>query len=218
VPGSRTWPPTRFVRFVQGYDTSVQTAQIVTDAGIAYVKALGNKSGPHPLACELVGTRLARWFGLRTFEDALLVLTEADEIPFHGGGRAEPGPAFVTRGESGQPWDGDAETLRQIDNPEDVSRLVVFDKWVLNWDRCPPDPARRPNYDNVFLSAEGAAAGRFLLKAMDHTHCLGCRTGELTQHTADIDQIRDERVYGLFPGFRPWIKEAVLRDACAALR
>jgi hypothetical protein len=217
VRPSSPWSPTRFVEFVEGYDTSAAPAQIVTDAGPAFIKALGNRGGPHLLASEWIATHLAKWFGLSTFDCALLVLQPGDVIPFIRGGQAHPGPAFVTRKEIGQTWDGCADTLAQLDNPQDITRLVLFDTWVLNWDRHPPDRTRRPNYGNVFLSMEGASPGRFLLKAMDHTHCFGCRAGELSRHVADIDVIQDERIYGLFPAFRPLLQEPVARDVCRHL-
>src|SRR3972149_3803396 len=115
------------------------TARIVTDAGPAYVKALGNSQGPHPLACELVGTQLARWFGLPTFDFAILTLDDTiDEIPFLKGGKAASGPAFVTRAAKGHVWDGSEESLQGIENREAVSWLVVFDSWVRNLVTTPP--------------------------------------------------------------------------------
>jgi hypothetical protein len=40
-----------------------------------------------------------------------------------------------------------------------IPRLVVFDTWTLNWDRCPPDgDTRRINYGNVFLTSEKASS------------------------------------------------------------
>lgn len=105
------WPPSRFRRFAKSIKSSTATVRVVTDAGPAYLKALGNPQGPHALACDLVGTALARWFGLPTFDDGLLVVEEDDEIPFSRGGRAAAGPAYVTREERGLPWAGDAESL-----------------------------------------------------------------------------------------------------------
>ena len=192
----------------------------MTDAGRAYIKALGNRQGPHALACEWVGTQLARWFGLPTFDFAILTLDDTDEIPFHRGGVAQPGPAFVSRAETGHGWGGSPEELNLLDNPEDVARLVVFDTWTLNCDRHPPDPAtRKPNYDNVFLSEGEADAGRFRLVAMDHTHCFTCGR-DLTQPVATIDRIKDERLYGLFPGFVPAVRERreVVAEAAERLR
>ena len=200
---ARSWQPTTFRRFERALASSTHPAQIVTDAGHAYIKVINNPIGPHALVREWVGTSLARWFGLPTFDFAILELDEMDEIPLHDNRRAQPGPAFVTRAVEGHPWGGRAEELKLLDNPDAISRLVVFDTWTQNPDRHPPDLAtRQPHRDNVFLSGEGAMPGRFRLIAMDHTECFftpGRR--DLTGHIATIDQIRDERVYGLFPEF-----------------
>ena len=183
------------------------TAEIVTDAGRAYIKAIGNRQGPHGLACELVGTQLARWFGLPVFDFAILKLDDADEIPLPRGCSAQPGPAFVTRAERGHPWGGSTDELSMIVNPDDIARMVVFDTWTENCDRYPPDLiVRRPNYDNVFLSEEKAPAGQLRLIAMDHTHCFTCGR-DLTQPVAHIKRTNDVRIYGLFPGFIPLVQK-----------
>jgi hypothetical protein len=194
------WQPGQFRRFEAAFDTSVGTSLVVTDAGRGYLKALGNRQGPHALACEWVGTQLADWLGLQTFDYALLRLQEDDEIPLPRGHMAREGPAFITRAESGSAWGGEASELAAVVNRDDVSGLVVFDTWTRNCDRCPPqDAGRRPNYDNVFLSADGTSAGQLRLVAMDHTHCFCCGR-ELDHHVANIDRVQDSRVYGLFPG------------------
>jgi hypothetical protein len=128
VPFGR-WQPTRFVRFEEAFDTSVGTSIVVTDAGKAYLKALGNRQGPHALVCEWVGTRLADWFGLATFDYA------------------------------------------------DVSRLI----------------------------------------AMDHTHCFTCGS-DLDASVANIETVRDPRVFGLFPAFVPLADKAVVQATCDRLR
>jgi hypothetical protein len=131
MPVIDPWRPTTFLRFEEAFDTSMGTARIVTDAGPAYIKALGNRQGPHPLACEWVATNLARWFGLPTFEFALLTIDAGiDEIPFFRGGMAASGTAFVTKATPGHTWGGSADELNDLTNPEAISRLVVFDTWV----------------------------------------------------------------------------------------
>jgi hypothetical protein len=55
------WRPTTFLRFEIALDTSMATVRLVTDAGPAYIKGLGNRQDLHPLACEGVGTQVARW-------------------------------------------------------------------------------------------------------------------------------------------------------------
>jgi hypothetical protein len=215
------WQPTTIRRFIQAFATSACTALVETDAGKGYLKALGGPEGPHTLVCEWVGTRLAKWFGLPTFDFAIISVTEADEIPFHNGGKAQVGPAFITRAESGEPWSGEEKQLEKLMNPQDISRLVVFDAWTLNCDRH-SWPAHggmgqpRINRDNVFLSEE-APQGQFLLKAMDHTHCFTCG-GELSRNLRNIDKIKDSRVFGLFPEFRKYLERVQVRQAIADLR
>ena len=96
-------------------------------------------------------------------------------------------------------------------NPRDISRLVVFDTWVLNCDRFAPHGQRKPNYNNVFLSQE-APDGYFLLKAMDHTHAFTCGR-DLTPRIATLDRIRDLDGYGLFPEFLPRLDQDAFNHA-----
>jgi hypothetical protein len=92
--------------------------------------------------------------GLPTFEFALMPIdADLDEIPFHRGGMAASGTAFVTRATAGHTWGGTTEELDNLVNPGIIFRLVIFDTWTLNCDRHPPDlTQRKPNYDNVFLA------------------------------------------------------------------
>jgi hypothetical protein len=178
---------------------------------------MGNAGGEHVLACEWVGTHLARWLGLPTFDFAIIEVATMDELPFAAGGRARPGPAFFTRAESGQPWGGRRRELRRLINPQEVGLLVLFDTWALN---CDPyfegdDGRPRINRDNVFLS-EAAPKGKLVLKAMDHTHCFTCGR-DLTDKVAGSDRVRDQRLYGLFPEFR-LLDRGVLERAAARLR
>ena len=92
---------------------------------------MGNVGGDHCLACEWVASHLAGWFKLPTFDFALFEVTDLDEIPLFRGGSAQAGPAFITRAESGEPWSGEGAQLNKLINPLDISRLVVFDTWVL---------------------------------------------------------------------------------------
>ncbi len=107
-----------------------------------------------------------------------------------------------------------------IVDPEAISWLVVFDTWIQNPDRHPPDLAtRQPHRDNVFLSGEGATPGRFRLIAMDHTECFFIPNHrDLTGHIATIEHIKDEGIYGLFPEFTPLVQMTELQAAAARLR
>ncbi len=176
---------------------------MVTDRGEAYLKALGNPEGPHALASEWVGTSLAAWLGLPTFEFAIVPVDGVIEIPLGRGGHASPGPAFATRSEKGYPWSGGPKDLARVANLNAVAGLVVLDTWIRNRDRyCCGQGHVRCHPDNVFLSAHGAPAKKLVLKAVDHTHCFS-GGGTLGPDLGRIDCIRDARVYGLFPAFRP---------------
>lgn len=211
------WQPTCFLRYIDCVESSTGVARIVTDAGEAYIKALGNREGPHALAREWVGTSLARWFGLHTFEFAMMTLTESDEIQLGHEKHALLGTAFVSKKLNGHPWSGNTRELDRLINPEDIFKLVVFDTWILNFDRYPPPGIdRKPNYDNVFLSTEGLRKNQLSLIAIDHTHCLGGQS-DLRPSIASIQNEKDERIYGLFPAFKGFLAKAQLEDVVSRL-
>ncbi len=116
-----------------------------------------------------------------------------------------PGPAFITREHSGMVWGGTTDELESLVNPEDIGKLVLFDTWTRNCDRHPPDlNQRKANRNNVFISNDGLPDGQWRLMAMDHTHCFNCGR-DLNAQLCHIDLIQDERIYGLFPEFKPLI-------------
>lgn len=216
---SPAWQPSTFLQFGDSLDTSMGTARIETDAGPAYLKALGNRQGPQPLAVELVATQLAKWFGLPVLDHAVIEIdADVDEIPLARGRAAESGPAFVTRAVTATPWGGSTDELTRVVNAEEIGRLVVFDTWLLNCDRYPPDlTVRKPNYDNVLLEVLTSKKNADLrLLAMDHTHCLTCGR-DLGAKIATIDRIKDKRLYGLFPGFVPYVRQEAVQAAVGKL-
>jgi hypothetical protein len=214
------WQPTTILRTDRALRTATDTVQVMTDAGSGYLKALGNHGSPHYLAADLIGTQLANWLGLPTFEFTIIQVTDLDEIRFLRGGTAQPGPAFITRAQSRVEWGGTEDELKQLINPEDIGKLVLFDTWTRNCDRHPPDLAQRKvNRDNVFLSNEGMPDGQLRLVAMDHTHCFNCGR-DLNAQLANIDLVQDNRLFGLFPEFKPSIRLHLpaLQDAVNKLK
>jgi len=193
------------------------TTKIKTDATFAYLKALGNRQGSHALASEFVASSLAKWFGLTVPDFAILDLPADACFPLPREARTQPGPAFVSRHAAGRTWQGSETELRDLENPTDITRLMVFDTWVRNCDRHPPDLAtRKPNYANVYL-ADTDRTGRSRLLAIDHTHCFdGGR--DLSERLADIGKMKDEATYGLFPAFAPFIDTGELHWCLSLLR
>jgi hypothetical protein len=203
------------MRFIQSFGTAAGTARIDTDGGEGYIKALGNAEGPHILACELVGSLLADWLGLPTLDFALIDVTADDEIPFYGGGIASPGPAFISRAEQGTTWGGTADELKAAHNQHDISGLVVLDTWVRNCDRYAPEGIR-VNRDNVFFVQYPGSKKEVLLKAIDFTHAFACGRA-LNRQLGFIDNVRDERIYGLFPEFTGFLNREEVRRLATRL-
>src|SRR5436309_15295437 len=73
------WLPTIVRHVDKAYRTAADTVRVTTDAGPGFLKALGNHGGPHLLAAEWLGTHLAQWLGLVTFDFALISVTPDDE-------------------------------------------------------------------------------------------------------------------------------------------
>lgn len=126
---------------------------------------------------------------------------------------------FVDNESRSKMKDGVAMLLESSVNPEDITRLVVFDTWTLNCDRCHHDlDVRKANYDNVYLSSENVEPGQRRLIAMDHGLCF-IRSGEdLTPKLAHIDKVQDEHVYGLFPEFRGRLRGDIMNASVERLR
>jgi hypothetical protein len=214
-----TWQPKRLTGVAGSANTSTGATEVTTDAGRAYIKPIGNRQGPHVLATDWVGTHLAKWFGLSTFEIAILTLLEDDVFDLPRGAKAQPGPAFISKAMDGEPWGKSTLQVENLVNPDDVTRLVVFDTWTLNCDRHYHDlTVRKPNYDNVFLSTEGVEPGKQRLIAMDHGLCFIRTAEDLTTKLNNLDKVRDEHVYGLFPAFRDQLREPIIDQCLDKLR
>lgn len=206
------WKPTKIRRVIEILPTGSEVVQVQTDDGRAYAKFLGGKEGPHVLACELIGSRLAALMGLPVFDSALLAYPGVPEITLSSGAKAQVGTAWLTRRVEGFPWGGHEDDLKLVTNRPDIAKLVLLDQWTRNCDRYRPEP-RRVNRNNVFFMREGAPEGRFILVAMDFTHIFTCG-GPLTRDLARIGLVRDETAFGLFPEFVAHMKRP---DALAAV-
>lgn len=213
-----SWGPTKVLRVWQVHPTSARTAHVQTDAGPCYLKGCENPEGPHILACELVGTRVARWFGLPTFDFAVLHLSGEDQLHFAESEEPGTGPAYVTRAETGTTWGGNARALEAVENPDVIAGLVILDTWILNCDRyrVRGNEIRR-NHRNVFLSAKSAARGRFRLVAMDHTHAFSCGAELTASKLRRIELIKSVEVFGLFPEFIGFVTPSRVEPLIAKL-
>lgn len=199
------WAPTKIHQIVQApLGTSTRPLVVGTDAGRAYTKVMGNPEGPSALACDLLGTRLARWLGLPVLDAVVLDFPEELVVDLGQGCRAQAGPALLTRAVNGRPWAGDADDLALLRNPEALAGMVVLDTWLRNLDRF-SESAKRRNLGNVFLSEEDRRGLDVL--AIDHTECVRCGR-ELTSRQLRIGEEREAEPYGLFPEFVPYVTPA----------
>jgi hypothetical protein len=204
-----SWQPTLIRRVVKAYPTGSEVVEVMTDIGPGFAKFLGGKEGPHVLACEWIGTRLAGLLGLATFDFAIFEYDGVPEIGLASGNRAAPGPVWITRKEAGFPWSGDADDLKLLANPSDLAGLVVLDTWTLNCDRhCPA----RINRNNVFFTRRENDENLTVM-AMDHTHILACGR-ELSPKLAGIDRVKSDEIYGYFPEFLPFITATSMHEFC----
>lgn len=209
------WQPTKVKRVIETLRTSTRVAKVATDEGIGFLKGMGNPAGLDSLACELVGTELARWFGLKTPPFALLRVNGV-EIPMEGYGLVQAGPAFISNEIQGVTGDGGDAFLSRLENVSDITRLIVFDTWIRNGDRYPADEQQKEavsNRDNIFFHPVG---NKFHLVIFDHSHCF--TEGTLADSLFDPFLLEDERIYGYFPEFRDYVNGPAVRAAIGRLR
>lgn len=209
----RDWQPRTIKRVIEALQTSTAPVKVATEDGNGFLKGIGNPSGLDCLACELVCGELARWLGLSTPSFAIINVGGL-RIDLAKGGPLESGPAFISREMDYIPFDGGDLMLRKMRDHAQIAKLIMFDTWVRNGDRCNPDPNLGiSNRDNLFFTPAGR---KVELIAFDHSHCF--TDGVLEQDLNDSDIIDDENVYGYFPEFTPFVGADAVRQAADRLR
>lgn len=222
-PADHVWRPTIVERAVKALTSNMGTVEVVTDKGAGYLKPLGGcNAGPHPLACEWVGSNLARWFGLPLPSFAIIEVDDiaVDMINELPNGKSETGPAFISQKiDLANPWDGTAKTLEKIENTNIIPKLVLFDMFTLNWDRCPPpnDPNhKKENQDNLLIVGDKTGKRKNRLIPIDFGECYSINR-ELNGSLANIDRIKDGRLFGLFEAFKSYITLDLIENATEQL-
>lgn len=206
------WNPKEIKRISKGsINSSTNPVIVVTDQGGGYFKAMGNKEGPQVLACEYVGTSLAKLLGIPTFDFCIFRYTGMPEIELCDGVIAELGPGFLSRAEKGNVWDGTTKQLKQIDNSDDITRLVCVDTWTMNQDRYFPrqDGRSHRHYDNLFFSM--AMRKKLTLKAFDFTHAF---TNGRDVNAKIVQKVNDRSIYGFFPEFKNFFRKEIVIQVC----
>lgn len=204
-------------RVARYFRSSTKPALVVTDAGNGYLKGAQSPAGATALISELVAAELGTLMDLDIPPFAVVRAIEIDIPMLDHHGHILP-PAFFSKHIEGVPSDGTDEFVRRLDDPNDLARLIVFDTWIRNADRCFPTEAEGVynfNRDNLLFETLGDRLYR--LAPIDHSHCIvnvQFDSAELT----DQALIRDEIVYGFFPEFRPYISAGAVAGAVQAMQ
>jgi len=90
------WQPTIVLRVIEPILSSTCVVKVATDAGIGFVKGMGNPQGNESLALELVGSELAALVGL-TVPPFAIVDIAGMTIEMFNGAALQFGPAFISR-------------------------------------------------------------------------------------------------------------------------
>ena len=201
----RTINPTRVLREIESFVSSTRVALVETDAGLGYVKGMGNPKGSNALICELVAAELAIWFGLSIPPFAVIENCEI-EIKMKDWAHSMKAPLFFSKKVDGFPRDGSAAIISKLRRPNDVAKLVVFDTWIRNTDRYSPGVA---NSDNLLTVRRGNQRN-YDLTPIDHTHCF---FELMLDASMDDAAFRDGGVYGDFPEFTPFLTRTAVGGA-----
>ena len=207
------WQPKHIERVTGVLETSTKPLRVVTDDGPAIVKYMGNQAGLDALVCELVGTELANLVGLVTPDFAVAEMPALD-LPTHPLLRIEAGPAFFSRWEEATSLSPRSTLLGNLRNPGDIAKLVTFDTWLRNKDRF-SDPADdgcgNENFDNLLLRPDKR---KVQMLVIDHTHAIAETT---LDDEIGLDWVEEQRVYGRFSQFAPFLTRRGVQVALAAI-
>ncbi|MBZ0265247.1 hypothetical protein K8I28_11310 [bacterium] len=202
TPDITSWSPSKIImveKSISGAGT--HPFEVLTDTGRGVIKVPGNPQGTDSLISEFLGTSLAKAIGLQTFPFSLLNLS-AGAFQFSRGSDSKPGHGFISKFEKGIVWDGSSRVFERLINFEDITKLLVLDTWVCNFDRYSSDIGGKEhrNYDNVFFKHQ--SSDRLQLIAMDFSFAL-------TRSTLLDVLVDDTHIYGNFPEFKPYFNDSV---------
>jgi len=209
---STNFHPQSLLRVIEGYNSSTLPCLVDTDLGKAVLKAANNPAGQSSIASEIVCGELAKWLGLNVPDFCILNDVNLN-IPLGNTGRNFETPIFGSKYQIAETRDISGKMLEKVENIQDISKLIVFDTWIRNYDRY---DARyeHENSDNYLLKQLGNSA-KYELLVIDHSHCVSLDS--LNDVTDWNNLIEDEAIYGLFPEFSPHITPVYVRAALEKL-
>lgn len=209
--------PGEIRRVVRLFPSSTRPANVITDLGGGYLKGAESPAGSSALISELIAAEIGTRMGLSIPPFAVVTGIEIDIPMLDHHGHILP-PAFFSKHIEGVPSDGTDEFIKRMEHHGDLARLIVFDTWIRNCDRCfPADGGHAYNYNRDNLLFETLGDRRYRLAPIDHSHCIvdiDFVAAELT----DEAKICDENVYGFFPEFQPYIDADAVAGAVYAMQ
>lgn len=208
--------------FIKIYGTNSQAALVETDRGEYVIKAANNKDGPPVLVAEWVGCGGATWLGIPTPDFAVVEIPTTVEVPLDDSGKnlAQSGPCFGSKLIKAFGWEGDAETLAKLANPESIPSVVVLDTWLRNVDRFCQTAAGKVRFNNpgnLLLATKGAGKGQFRMLAIDFGYSLG-GPAQAARRLTDIGSVEDPTIYGCFPAFSAYMRRSEISPILNKLR
>jgi len=202
--------PTIIQREIEKFPSSTSPVRVETDHGEGFIKGIGNPLGRPPLISELVAAELGTWFGLKIPPFAVIGAPQIEIIMQKNGMPMLP-PLFFSLAVDGTPRDGSDTFLSRLSDESDVSRLVIFDTWIRNWDRYFDG---EDNSDNL-LYARRSGDRRYDLVPIDHSSCFV--EDDFTAQAAPENWVCDTNIYGKFPEFDDYINARSVNDAVTQL-
>jgi hypothetical protein len=203
--------PSRIDYEIETFPSSTRPALVGTDAGIGYIKGISNPAGTCALISELISAELGTWFGLQIPPFSIVDRCDID-IPMQLLGRRIEPPCFYSHKIKGAvPFDNTGAMLGKLRDKDDIVRLVVFDTWIRNNDRFFEGSA---NSDNLLFSKD-PEYDLYLLNPIDHSHCIA--EADFLDALPDQHCANDERIYGFFPQFVPYVSREAVSNALSQL-
>jgi len=207
------WQPSKLLSVLEKLDTSTRPLKVLTDQGVALMKYPGNPMGKDALISEFLASELMLCLGIQSPPHGLLAVEERQD-PLVGV-NLEQGVAFLTQWqEPAFTFSGRIEPLRKLQNPDIVSKLLVFDTWIQNFDRFVLDGMdSTENRDNLLFIP--ASNGRLTLLVIDHSHAFVETTFE---DEMSHDWGEDRRLCGVHPTFATFLRDDEVYRTLDAIR
>ncbi len=209
---SQNFSPKIIFREIERFDSSTKPCLADTDEGKAILKAANNPAGKFAIVSEILCAELGKWFGLKVPDFCVLDSINL-KIQLGKTNQIFEAPIFGSKYLIAETRDVSGKMLSKLSNVQDISKLVIFDTWLRNYDRYDPQYANL-NSDNYLLRQIGNSA-KYELVVIDHSHCISL---DSPNDVSDWDDLtNDNAIYGLFPEFVPFVLPEHVKSALEQL-